>query len=134
MTRALHEAHPAMQIVLTSRCAAGAGAPLPSLGAVGFLASTATHVEILRAVRAAALGSGELVTGRSSREAPSPLTDREQQVLTLISTGATNREIAAQLHLGPDSIKKTATAIYRKIGVRNRTEASRRAAALLAGS
>src|SRR5450432_317957 len=57
LTRALHDAHPAMEIVLSSRCSITAGAPLHSLGAVGFLAPTATHAEILRAVRDAALGA-----------------------------------------------------------------------------
>jgi DNA-binding NarL/FixJ family response regulator len=49
----------------------------------------------------------------------------------LLGTGATNREIADRLHLGPDSIKKSATALYRKLGVRNRTEAAQRAASIL---
>jgi two-component system response regulator DesR len=48
-------------------------------------------------------------------------------VLELLATGATNREIAAQLHLGPDSVKKHAAALYRKLGVRNRTEAVQQA-------
>jgi two-component system response regulator DesR len=47
-------------------------------------------------------------------------------------TGLTNREIGERLHLGPDSIKKSATALYRKLGVRNRTEAAQRAATVLA--
>jgi DNA-binding NarL/FixJ family response regulator len=129
IARALHEVHPAVQIVLSSRCATNAGAPVESLGAVGFLAPTASHAEIVRAVRAAALA--EPAT-RPAPGQPGPgLTERERLVLSLISTGATNREIAAQLHLGPDSIKKTATAIYRKIGVRNRAEASKHAAAML---
>jgi DNA-binding NarL/FixJ family response regulator len=130
LTRPLHEAHPAMRIVLTSRCSTSAGAPLPSLGAVGFLPPTATSAELGAAVRSAALGEPDL--GSEPEDAPGTLTERERRVLTLISTGATNREIAAQLHVGPDSVKKTATAIYRKIGVRNRTEATRRAAAILA--
>jgi DNA-binding CsgD family transcriptional regulator len=49
----------------------------------------------------------------------------------LISTGATNREIAVVLHLGPDSVKKSAGTLYRKLGVRNRAEAARRAAELV---
>jgi DNA-binding NarL/FixJ family response regulator len=132
LTRALHEAHPGVQIVLTSRCATTAGAPLPALGAVGFLAPTATNAEIVGAVRAAAIQEHEAPPVREPAAAGA-LSEREREVLALISTGATNREIAAQLHLGPDSIKKTATAIYRKIGVRNRTEATRRAAVVLAG-
>ena len=131
MTRPLHDVHPAMQIVLSSRCATTAGAPLHDVGAVAFLAPTANHAEILRAVRMAALSEHD--HRRADRPSAAALNDRERQVLALISTGATNREIAEQLHLGPDSIKKTATAIYRKIGVRNRTEATQRAAHALAG-
>ncbi len=130
LTRPLHEAHPAMRIVLTSRCSTNAGAPLPSLGAVGFLPPTATSAELGDAVRRAALGDS--APGVRAGDAPDVLTERERRVLALISTGATNREIAAQIHVGPDSVKKTATAIYRKIGVRNRTEATRRAATILA--
>jgi DNA-binding NarL/FixJ family response regulator len=48
----------------------------------------------------------------------------------LLASGVTNREIAAELHLSTEAIKKHASAIYRKLGVRNRTEASRRARAL----
>jgi DNA-binding NarL/FixJ family response regulator len=54
------------------------------------------------------------------------LTQREAQVLRLLARGATNHEIAAELHLSPDAIKKYASAVYRKLGVRNRTEAARR--------
>jgi len=61
------------------------------------------------------------------------LTDREREILFLLGTGKTNREIAARLHLGPDSVERRApTALYRKLGVRNRTEAAQRAATLLA--
>jgi DNA-binding NarL/FixJ family response regulator len=62
--------------------------------------------------------------------AASRLSEREQDVLALLASGATNREIAAELHLSTEAIKKHASAIYRKLGVRNRTEASQRARAL----
>lgn len=62
----------------------------------------------------------------ASTDSASALTEREAQVLRLLARGATNREIAAELHLGPDAIKKHASAVYRKLGVRNRTEAARR--------
>lgn len=41
-----------------------------------------------------------------------------------------NREIAADLNLGADSISKYATTIYRELGVRNRTEAVQRILAM----
>ena len=59
------------------------------------------------------------------------LTERQREVLELMSTGATNREIAAVMHVGAETVKKHAEAVYRKLGVRNRTEAAQRAAELL---
>jgi two-component system response regulator DesR len=47
-------------------------------------------------------------------------------VLTLLAEGATNREIAGQLHLSEETVKQHAAAIYRKLRVRNRTEAAQR--------
>ena len=74
----------------------------------------------------------DLSTATPSAAASPDLSDREREILVLLGTGATNREIAARLHLGPDSVKKSATALYRKLGVRNRTEAAQRAATVLA--
>jgi two-component system response regulator DesR len=45
----------------------------------------------------------------------------------LISDASTNKEIAARLHLSPHTIKEHTSAIYRKLGVRNRAEATRQA-------
>ena len=57
----------------------------------------------------------------------SPLSPREREVLELIGAGATNREIAERLFLSPHTIKDHTTALYRKLGVRNRAEAARKA-------
>jgi two-component system response regulator DesR len=55
------------------------------------------------------------------------LTERETVVLKLIATGATNREIAADLHLSPHTVKEHASALYRKLEARNRADAVLRA-------
>jgi LuxR family transcriptional regulator, maltose regulon positive regulatory protein len=54
---------------------------------------------------------------------PEPLTAREQEVLKLLATGLTNRQIATQLVISPETVKKHAGNIYGKLGVSNRTEA-----------
>lgn len=59
-----------------------------------------------------------------------PLTRREQEVLKLISAGLTNQEIAEELVISNETVKKHAGNIYRKLGVGNRTEAVSRARAL----
>lgn len=59
---------------------------------------------------------------------PGPtLSRREQEILELMSEGETNREIAARLFLSPYTVKQHTTAVYRKLGVRNRTEAAQHA-------
>ena len=55
------------------------------------------------------------------------LSPRERDVLELIATGATNAEIATSLHLSPHTVKEHASAVYRKLDVRNRAEAVQRA-------
>ncbi len=70
--------------------------------------------------------SGDLIS--TTREAlPEPLTSREQQILKLIAAGLTNREIAEQLVISPETAKKHAANICSKLGVSNRTEAAARA-------
>ena len=55
------------------------------------------------------------------------LTDREREVLALLSTGRTNGEIAGELFVAGGTIKSHVNAICRKLGARNRTEAVARA-------
>ncbi len=55
------------------------------------------------------------------------LTDREVEILNLISIGKTNREIAQELYISPGTVKAHTSNIYRKLDVENRTEAAARA-------
>ncbi|HEY6758148.1 MAG TPA: helix-turn-helix transcriptional regulator, partial [Baekduia sp.] len=87
------------------------------------LAADAAPAEIVAAVRAAALGENGATGADPGGPAPA-LTPREAEVLRWLATGATNREIAAALHLSPDAVKKHSSSLYRKLGVRNRTEAA----------
>jgi DNA-binding NarL/FixJ family response regulator len=133
ITAMIREAHPGVQILLTSRCRTSPGAPPAALGAVGFLPAGVSTEDVIDTVRSAVIG-GEPADLTASPPPPTgpELTEREREILLLLGTGKTNREIAERLHLGPDSVKKGATALYRKLGVRNRTEAAQRAATLLA--
>jgi DNA-binding NarL/FixJ family response regulator len=132
ITRRLRQAHPGIEILLSSRCATSLGAPPASLGAVAFLPAGTAGETIVAAVRAALVSGETVVPGPAPAvKDPHGLSEREREILALLSTGATNREIGQRLHLGPDSVKKAATSLYRKLGVRNRTEAAQRAASLL---
>ncbi|ONI87455.1 hypothetical protein ALI144C_08645 [Actinosynnema sp. ALI-1.44] len=55
------------------------------------------------------------------------LTAREVEVLRLLTSGATNREIAGQLVLGEETVKTHVSRILRKLGVRTRAAAAAQA-------
>jgi DNA-binding CsgD family transcriptional regulator len=59
-----------------------------------------------------------------SRGRPDGLTDREAQVLALLSGGRTNKEIAADLVVSVHTVERHLQNAYRKIGVRNRADAA----------
>jgi len=56
-----------------------------------------------------------------------PLSERERQVLQLIADGATNQEIATELVLSLNTVKKHASNIFGKLGASNRAQAIARA-------
>jgi DNA-binding CsgD family transcriptional regulator len=68
----------------------------------------------------AELGS---IGGRTRQEG---LTAAERRVAALVAEGQTNREVAAALFLGERTVASHLTHIYAKLGVRSRTELSRR--------
>jgi DNA-binding NarL/FixJ family response regulator len=120
----LHAALPETRILLLS----GAGAISPAVargaGASGFVSKDLGATDIVKAVRM--VGLGMEVFGRTEERAAG-LSGREREVIGLIATGATNREIAARLYLSPHTVKEHTSTIYRKLGVRNRAEAVKKA-------
>ncbi|MGH3479462.1 MAG: response regulator transcription factor, partial [Nocardioidaceae bacterium] len=52
---------------------------------------------------------------------------RELQVLQLLAAGKQNKEIASELYITRDTVKKHITHIFDKLGVVNRTQATIRA-------
>jgi two-component system nitrate/nitrite response regulator NarL len=52
----------------------------------------------------------------------SSLTERETQIISRISEGLRNKEIAYELHISNATVAHTLTAIYRKLGLADRTE------------
>jgi DNA-binding CsgD family transcriptional regulator len=53
------------------------------------------------------------------------LTAQERRVAAAVAAGATNREAAAALHLSPRTVEYHLRKVFRKLGVRSRTELSR---------
>jgi DNA-binding NarL/FixJ family response regulator len=60
---------------------------------------------------------------------PSPLTGRESEVLKLVATGLTAKEIASQFDLSLSSIETYKTRAAEKLGIKSRAEIVRYAAA-----
>ena len=117
----LRRAHPEMKVLLIS----GAGRISPAVaraaGASGFVSKDWGAADVVRAVRMVALGQEVFAPAPEGGEVA--LSPREREVVTHISHGVTNAEIARTLFLSPHTVKEHTSAIYRKLGVRNRAEA-----------
>jgi DNA-binding NarL/FixJ family response regulator len=55
---------------------------------------------------------------------PNQPTDREMEILALVSEGLTNAQIARRLRVSDNTVKFHLQNVYLKLGVRNRTEAA----------
>lgn len=121
----LRAAEPATRVLLFS----GAGEISPhaarAAGASGFAFKDWPARRIASAVRM--VGLGRTVFGPHDRPSTLGLSERERAVLELMASGSTNPEIASELHLSRHTIKEHTSSLYRKLGVRNRTEAVQRA-------
>jgi len=122
----LRRESPGTRVLLIS----GAGRISPhaarAAGASGFVSKDWGAHDVAMAVRM--VGLGMTVFNRASAEKPvNELSEREREVLDLIASGATNREIAERLFLSPHTIKEHTSTLYRKLKARNRAEAVRRA-------
>src|SRR4030088_3453874 len=118
-------------------------------GAVGYLLKDAPSEKLCEAIRLAARGESflqpsvaakvvaefaRLTSPASKTAAPAqphtliePLSDREREILSLITNGASNREIANTLFLAEGTVKNHVTNILGKLGVRDRTQAALKA-------
>ena len=98
-------------------------------GALGYLLKAAPPEELLAAVRSAAEGDSTLsptVANRLMTRVRTPrtsLTPRELEVLKLVASGSSNREIGRTLLLSEATVKSHLVHIYDKLGVRSRTSA-----------
>ncbi|MGB0121595.1 MAG: response regulator transcription factor [Solirubrobacterales bacterium] len=121
----IRQVSPRTKVLLIS----GAGKISPSVaraaGASGFVSKDWSAADVVKAVRMVALGQ-EVFSYEQASDTLG-LTAREMEVLDLVATGATNKEIASKLFLSPHTVKEYTSAIYRKLRVRNRAEAVRSA-------
>jgi DNA-binding NarL/FixJ family response regulator len=121
----IRAASPATRVLLISGAGRMSAAAARAAGASGFVSKDWQAHEIANAVRMVGLGM-TLFAPKADQPAPL-LSEREREVLDLIAAGSTNREIAEHLYLSPHTVKEHTSALYRKLGARNRTEAVQRA-------
>lgn len=107
-------------------------------GAKGYLLKDMPVEELAQAIRLVARGYSQMgpglmekmfdgiVSDRSDTETEQPelaeLTAREIDVLNLIGTGCTNREIAQQLYIAEGTVKSHVTHILNRLNLRNRAQ------------
>ncbi|HYP16996.1 MAG TPA: response regulator transcription factor [Opitutus sp.] len=114
-------------------------------GALGYLLKACSAEKLCNAVRAAARGTSvlepsvatrlmaelnRLTTREGKRSVPSlaePLSERELDVLKLLTTGCSNKEIGARLNITEGTVKNHMTNVLGKLGALDRTQAALKA-------
>jgi two-component system response regulator DesR len=125
LCEAIRRESPTTRVLLIS----GAGWISPQAAkAAGFVSKDWPAHDVAMAVRM--VGKGMTVFAPRAEQPSTPLSEREREVLTHMADGATNKEIAERLFLSPHTVKEHTSALYRKLGVRNRAEAVQRAGRL----
>ena len=95
-------------------------------GAKGYLLKGAPLDEIERAIATVARGESYIDPRLASRlvaRSPERLSEREREVLRLVASGHSNKQIAAKLRISERTAKFHVTAILNKLGAENRAQA-----------
>ena len=127
-TQELHEKLPTAKVlILTSVSASDGITRAIAAGAAGAILKNAENQSVIDAIR-------EIVTGKQviakevrrliRKDPPAPeLSPRQQEILTSLTRGLTNDDIAKQLGISVPSVKTHLVALFAKLGVANRSEA-----------
>ena len=132
-TALIRAQHPAIQVIaLTSFNEAVPVQNMLKAGAISYLVKNASIDELVRAIRDAHAGIPTLSTDATqalisaTRQLPKvgyDLTDRERQIVGLMTGGLNNRTIAAQLVISQSTVKNHVSNIFSKLGSSSRTKA-----------
>ncbi len=99
-------------------------------GADGYLSKGTSSREVISAINNVAAGRSVLdpsvtegVLGRITRDVPAGLTDRELDVLQQLAHGQSTHEVGRAIGISDETVKTHLRQIFRKLGVRDRTQA-----------
>jgi NarL family two-component system response regulator LiaR len=103
-------------------------------GAQGFISKALPAEQIVNGIRAAARGERVMLVQASPHSTmpaelqwpgrDAGLTERESELLALLPTGMSNRELSEQLHVSENTIKAHLKRLFSKLGVRTRAQAA----------
>jgi DNA-binding NarL/FixJ family response regulator len=97
-------------------------------GALGYLQKSSSRDALLEAIRSVANGARSLPTEIDQRlrdrQSEPEITPREREILTLVTQGKANKEIAAELGIGEDTVKQHVSRILQKLRVNDRAQAT----------
>ena len=137
VARQLHEAHSRTRVIVLSASVHRAEIPhMLKLGVRGIVAKESAVDLLLKAIRAVHAGEywverdivGDLLVALGRRESrrgakrPFGLTPRELELVRLVATGLSNKDIARQCSLREDTVKHHMSNIFDKTGVSTRLE------------
>src|SRR3954449_11484124 len=121
----MREICPRTRVLLMSRNGGITAQSARAAGAFGSVPKDWSAQDLSAAARMVALG---MTVFAPDRESPGALlSERERQVLELIASGSTNREIADRLFLSPHTVKDHTSTLYKKVKAKNRADAIQRA-------
>ena len=126
----LRAAHPEVRVVMLSGDEAAEHVEAAQeRGACGYLAKSLPPDELPAALRAALAADGFAVFGVAELDAeagsPLGLSEREVAMLRTLALGLSTSAIGRELWITEQTVKFHLTNIYRKLGVENRTQATR---------
>jgi DNA-binding NarL/FixJ family response regulator len=111
-------------VVMTANPRRGFNEAARDAGAQGSVLKTGSLDELLTALRTVVRGHLAFDVRHPMRErGRATLSPREREVLRLVAAGATNRQIAAELKIGDETVKTLLSRTFAKLGVRRRAEA-----------